>query len=892
MPKLPTGTVTFLFTDIEGSTGLLQRLGREFYRDLQELHGAVLRDAIADGGGVEVRTEGDSFFAVFPTAEGALTAAIAAQRGLSATKWPEGCEVRVRMGMHTGRGVLGAGGADYVGIDINRAARIAAAGHGGQILLSDTTHALVITDLPVGVILRDLGLHRLKDLVKPEHLHDVQIDGLGAEFPQPRSLEIPTNLPTELTSFVGRESELAAVKRLLESARLVTLTGPGGSGKTRLALRAASDVLDRFPDGVFFIELASITDPDLVPSVIASALRTGEEGPRPVLEKLQIKLRHETSLLVLDNFEQVIEASSGIGMLMSAAPRIRVLVTSRTPLRIRGEQEFPIPPLGMPDTARLPPLEELPRIEALTLFVERAMAVDPSFILDEENIRTVVEICRRLDGLPLAIELAASRLRLLSPSAMLERLDPTLPLLAKAARDLPERQRTLRSTIAWSYDLLPPEIGSLFRRICVFAGGFTISGADSVGNPKGELGFDTLEGLDALLDSSLVRRSTATAGRDRFETLQTVREYGLERLENDHEALAIRRRHAHYCLQLAEATEPELRGPDLEHHLEVLRVEHDNMRAALIWAIHHDEGEMGLRLVTALWRFWHLHGHLSAGRHWANQTLALPSAAGRTRFRAHALLATGSLAYWQRAHRDMLNACQEAMAIFREHDDLSGIALATYDMGFALAMDGRLEDADEMVRESRALFEEIGDSRGVGDSLFALAGMSRKLGDVLAARAQAEQALRLHKDLGDIFGMHGDLYVLGRAAADGGDLDSARELFLETLGVADHMGYSTGIALSLDLLANQEIARGRPAGAMRLAGASETIKESVGGEAPPELLDVGVPREQARQLLGEEEVQAAWDEGRAMSLEETLAYARARPEDENRKPICSRDNHI
>lgn len=871
MAELPTGTVTFLFTDIEGSTRLLQELGPD-YSAVQTDHMQIMRDAIAAGGGVEIRTEGDAFFAVFPSATGAVAAVVQAQRGMDDHGWSHGRPLRVRMGMHTGEGILG--GDDYLGIDVNRAARIAAAGHGGQVVLSDSTRAVVINHLPNEVSVRDLGAHRLKDFPEATRLYDLVIDGLAAEFPPLKTLEVPSNLPSELTSFVGRERELQAVKNLLGSTRLLTLTGPGGSGKTRLALRVASDVLDRFPDGVFFVELASISEPDLVLSAISSALSKGEEGARSVLETLVIELRNHSSLLVLDNFEHVIEACPAIGTLVGAASQIRVLVTSRSPLRIQGEQEFPVPPLELPDPARPPRPEELTRFEALTLFVERAMAIDPSFVLSEENSRAIAEICLRLDGLPLAIELAASRLRLLSPSAMLERLDRALPLLTSTARDLPARQRTLRGAIDWSYDLLAPEIAALFRRMCVFAGGFTIAAAERVGAPEGELGVDTLEGLDALLDTSLVHRRSKLAVHDRFDTLQTIREYGLERLEEVNGAASVRRSHAHYFLELAEATEPELRGPDLQLHLEVLRLEHDNMRAAIAWALEHDEGDLALRMSSSLWRFWHLHGDLTEGRSWTDQALALPSAAGPTRERARALLATGSLAYWARATPAMAKAYEQALAIFRELADPAGIALATFNNAFAVATENRIADAAEMFRASRALFEAIGDSRGVGDSLFGLSGMSRKLGDLPAARAEADEALRLHKNLGDIFGIHGDLYVLGRAVTDAGDLDAARELFIETLSMAEHMASSTGLALSLDLLALQDTIRGKPVRAMKLAGASAAIKEYTAGEAPPELLDLPDSRERARSLITDEEIKTAWDEGRAMSVDDALAYAR------------------
>jgi class 3 adenylate cyclase len=467
--ELPTGTVTFLFTDIEGSTNLARTLGSGWTQVLQE-HNEILRQAIRDRGGIDLRTQGDALFAVFSSALDAATAAATAQRQLALHPWPSDGPVRVRMGMHTGEGRPG--GDDYVGLDVHRAARIAAAGHGGQVLLSETTAALVAEALPDGMSLLDLGLHRLKDFDQPDRIHQLTITGLPTAFPPLKTLETPTNLPAELTSFVGREHQLGEVERLLESARLVTLTGPGGSGKTRLALRAASALLDRFLDGVFFVDLAAITEPHLVPSVIASALGTGERGWLPTLETLKIELRHRTMLLVLDNFEQVMGASGAVADLLTAAPAMRFLVTSRGPLRVRGEQEFPVPPLDLPDPLRPPGPDDLARYEAPALFVERATAIDPGFSVTRENASAVVEICRRLDGLPLAIELAASRLRLMSPAGMLERLDRALPLLAGGSRDLPARQRTLRAAIGWSYDLLSPEMGALFRRVCVFAGGF------------------------------------------------------------------------------------------------------------------------------------------------------------------------------------------------------------------------------------------------------------------------------------------------------------------------------------------------------------------------------------------------------------------------------------
>ena len=522
---LPTGTLTFLFSDIEGSTRLVQALGAA-YPAVLERHQALLRAAFDEAGGVEVATEGDSFFVVFRSALAAVGAAAAADRALAAEPWPaEAGGVRVRMGLHSGEAMLG--GDNYVGLDVHRAARIGAAAHGGQILISDMTRGLVAGSLSADLSLRDLGEHRLKDLDQPERLFQLAVSGLTQEFPPPRTLEIPTNLPAQVTDFIGRKQEVQAVADLVRHSRLLTLTGPGGTGKTRLALQVASQLRSEFIGGVFFADLSPLTDPALIPTTIASALGVREQPDRPLLASLQAHLRDRRLLLVLDNFEQLQAGAPLVAQLLEAAPDLVVLVTSRERLHLRGEQEYPVPPLGLPDAASLSHLDALTQYDAVALFIRRAQAVRPDFEIDNLSAPAVAGICARLDGLPLAIELAAARVKLLDPEAILRRLEGSLSLLTSTTRDLTERQRTLRGAIDWSHDLLDPTERILFRRLGIFVGGCSIERAQEICDGDGRLGIDMLDGLTSLTDKSLLRRLNPVDGEPRVGMLETVREYAL-----------------------------------------------------------------------------------------------------------------------------------------------------------------------------------------------------------------------------------------------------------------------------------------------------------------------------------------------------------------------------
>jgi predicted ATPase/class 3 adenylate cyclase len=867
MRALPTGTVTFLFTDIEGSTRLLQRLG-DRYREVVHEHGRILRQAIASGGGTEVHTEGDSFFAVFPTPAGALAAAVEAQRGLASHPWPESESVQARMGLHTGEGVLG--GDDYIGLDVHRAARIAAAGHGGQVLLSQATKDLIEYTLPDGVSPRDLGRHRLKDIEHPEHLYDLVIEGLRSEFPAVRTLDArPTNLPPQRTSFVGRNREVAEVTSLLAQTRLLTLTGPGGTGKTRLALRVAADHLDRFADGVFFADLSPIVDPALVSSVIAQALLVREETGRDILDTLADHLRDRQILLVLDNSEQVIEAGPAIARLLGAAPGLTVLATSRTPFHVSGEHEYQIPPLAVPDPTA--DLDVINRSEATALFAERAAAIRRGFRITSQNAPAVAEIAARLDGLPLAIELAASRLNVLSPEALLDRLAQRLSLLTGGPRDLPHRQRTLRNTIEWSHDLLDAHVQRLFARLATFNGGWRLEAAEAICGPG--LDLEVLDGLGTLIDHSMVRRA-GLDGEPRFSMLETVREFAVERLAACGEEAELRRRHAEHFRDLAEEAERHLTRQDRVVWLARLEEDHDNLRAALDWSEVIGDADSALRNTAAIWRFWLQRGHLSEGRARLERLLSMPGGAAPGPVRARALAALGGIAYWQNDYPPTRAAYEEAVAIAREVGDPRLLASALLDLSYIPYLEQEPDRSEAILREGLARAEEAGDRVLTAEFLSSIGFLEVVRGNPAAAIEPRRIAIEILRQEGAAWQL--GQYLGGQAMITRmvGDLPAAKRHLHEALAMFAQARDSLSISMtltSLALVANDE---GHHERASRLVGAAARIRDELGGGVPPELADRwGDPGEDARGALGEDGYQRARAEGYAMDGEEAVAYA-------------------
>jgi predicted ATPase/class 3 adenylate cyclase/Tfp pilus assembly protein PilF len=855
MADLPSGTVTFLFTDIEGSTKLWEQHPDAMRAALQR-HDDLLRQAFEQHSGYTFKTVGDAFCVAFRTAQQALDATIAGQRSLHSEHWNDAVgSVRVRMALHTG--TIDLQGGDYYGQPVNRVARLLSAGHGGQTLLSEVTYGLVRDSLPAGVLASDMGEHRLKDLYRPERIFQLVIQGMPSEFSPLKTLDNrPNNLPVQLTPVIGRENETKSVYSLLrkDEVRLVTLTGPGGTGKTRLALQSAAEMLDDFEGGIYFVDLAPITDEDLVVSTISQTLGVKEVGGEALLDTLKAYLKEKAILLVLDNFEQVVGAAPDIGRLLVGCPSVKVLATSRVPLRIRGEKEYPVPPLSLPNVGRLGDAVPnwLTQYESVRLFIERVADIKPDFQVTNDNAPAVAEICVRLDGLPLAIELAASRIRLLTPQAMLSRLSNRLKLLTGGAKDAAARQRTLRSTLDWSYDLLDPGEKQLFRRLSVFQGGRTLEAIEEVCNANGDLQIDGLEGVEALVANSLLRQEEGAGGEPRFAMLETIHEYAREKLQESGEAEALGSKHALYFMRLAEEAEPHLSGDKQKEWLNRLSEEQDNIRMALKWARGESEKgkfdaiEIGLRLVGALWRFWHVSGLLKEGREELEGALSWGGIPGEgvrgkpavlKRARAKALQGAGVLAYGQgdnAAAQSRLEECltssrelgdqvrianvlsslghianvqedqskaralyEEALAIFRELEDKQGIASTLSNLGDVAMAHGDYAAARVLFEESLAIDRELGDKSAVATKLCSFGVAAMQTGRFADASLHYGEALEIFRQLEDKRGIARTLGELGWLAQSQGNLPSAQSLFQESLATYRGLGHKQGISSSL-----------------------------------------------------------------------------------------------
>jgi len=885
-------------------------------------HDEILRGATEQHGGYAFKTVGDAFCCAFSTATDALEAAIEAQRALLGEEWKVTEPLKVRMALHTGEAQERDG--DYFGPPLNRVARLLTAAHGGQVLLSAASQETARDQLPSGAALMDLGENRLKDLFRPERVFQLLAPELPFEFPPLRTLDIyRNNLPLQPTPLVGREKEVSEVCDLLraEETRLLTLTGPGGIGKTRLALQAAADLLDEFPDGAFFVPLATLTEAELLLPAVAEMVGVKETGEQPLDEGIKDYLSERRLLLVLDNLEQVLGAAPAVTELLAVAPGLKVLATSRAPLALYGEHEYAVPPLSLPDVRHLPDIAALSQYAAVSLFIERAQAAKAEFEVTSESAPAVAEICVRLDGLPLAIELAAARIKMLPPKAMLQRLSSRLKLLTGGARDLPERQRTLRATIEWSFALLDEGEQLLFARLAVFSGGRTLEAIEAICDAQGDLPVDGFEGVSSLLNKSLLRQEEGPDGEPRFVMLETVHEFAREKLGQSAEAEEIKRVHAQYFLTLAEEAYPELRGADQLEWLERLEAEHDNMRAALTWALKRNEAEVALRLGGALSVFWLLRDYHSEGRRWLQEALAIDGR-GSLGSRAMALAGAGWLAENQGDLDPAQEACEEglellaneareaseaklrllaclgwvawtreelgqarelleeSLALSREMSDTWWLAFSLFGLAIVPQSLGDSERATQLYEQSMELFRELGDKQSLAFCLTNLAMLMYSQGDLGRAAQLTEEAVALQRQLGNRGGVSMGLYNLGWMALLQDDLGRAADLYRESLSLSWDAGLNPIVQSTLEGFACVAGPQGAAERAAWLWGAAQALHETKGIPRDIDFLAEADARISAvRSGMGEEAWGEAWHKGRAMTLDEAVSYALAGEEE-------------
>ena len=827
------GTITMLFSDVEGSTALLSRLG-DRYGEALSAQRAILRGLFCQFGGHEMGTEGDSFFVVFSSAAEAVCCCAAAQHNLAGHDWPGGVSLRVRMGLHSGEPARHEDG--YVGLDVHRAARIAAAAHGGQVVASDATRVLAAPHLPSGVSFRDLGFHRLKDIDAPERMFQLTAVGLPERFPPLRSLGAVTSFPEQMTPLVGRDAELAALRVTVArpDVRLVTLTGPGGVGKTRLAVAAAVSLHEAFPQGSYFVPLAPVRDGEVMWKAIAASLDVSGEGPDA--DVVTGYLAERRALLVLDNLEQLEGGAPVVAALLGAAPELAVLATSRRPLHVLGEHELPVPPLAVPGGGGA---VEVAACAAAMLFAQQAQLVRPGFAITEGNAADVAAICARLDGLPLAIELAASRVKLLSPKALRGRLGQGLALAAADA-GRPQRQQTLRDTIAWSYELLSPALAAAFRRMGVFAGGCgldALATVAAVGMPEGgeAAESDPLELAAELQDLSLITVTEGPDGEPRVGMLETIRGYALDRLAEAGELDEARQRHAAYYTAFAEeAYEQQVGKPVQLAVLDRLEAEHGDLRVALAWSLDPaaaadggERAELGLRLARALTRFWYQHGHVAEGRRWLQRAIELaPDDGGAPLARlAHGL---GVMLCTQGEHAKAVELFERSLAIWRELGDRDQQARELNSLGITRYYRGELDAARALLEESAAIGREMASDFRLSIALTTLGQVESAAGGYDRAAQLLHQALALHRKLGDSEGVAIAQQSLAVVGLHTGRIEEARDLLMSTLDYVTGSGDTEFLADTLELSGCIAAGLGDCPRAARLAGAAEALRQQVG----------------------------------------------------------------
>ena len=918
MANLPQGTVTFLFTDIEGSTKLAQRFGAA-YTELLERHQQLVREALRDG--AEISTAGDSFFVAFDSAVTAVEAAVAAQRALHAHDWPPEGAIRIRIGLHTGQATLSGG--DYVGLDVHRAARIATAGRGSQVLLSESTYALTHRQLPDGITIRDLGPHRLRDLMVPEHLFELVIAGLAADFPRLMTLDDRrTNLPIQLTSFIGRERETGELHALAKNQRLITVIGAGGTGKTRLALQVAGELVDPYPDGVWLVELAPVTAAELVAQEVARTLSVQDEPGRTIQETLIDFVRLKRLLLILDNCEHVIgSVAMLVSTLFRSAPSLAVLATSREALGISGETVYPLPSMGVPPTMRTADhdrdadgewLSTVAASEAVRLFVERAAAVQPSFELEVDNAEAIGDICRRLDGIPLAIELAAARVTLLSVQDIDARLGDRFRLLTGGSRAALPRQQTLQALIDWSWDLLEERDRKLLRRLSVFVGGATLYAATAV---TGEPELEALEGIGRLVDRSLVVAEPGSPSR--YRLLETTRQYGRERLVAAAEVTDLRDAHLRFCIELAEHADIELRGHGMMSALGRLDADAENLRSALEWAFETNP-ESALRLSLAMALYWRSHSMLE-GFDRMRQAVDLIGRrdqpdVGSAALRTRVLAAAANLAWLTGNAAAGLPWAERAVTLVGSGDDATARYEALAALAMTLLFSGATERVIELTAEAQSLAEAAGDWFIVAFSEAGLAQFDAERGDMESAERRVMHAAHAAERAGNPglnafvalsqgrvagfwgrlaeargaferaitgYSLVGDVRLglvarsdLAHALRMGGELEEAEPIYRDTIHAWLHAGNRGAIANQLESFAFIAVSRQEHARAARLLGAAEAIREAASAPMlPHERREYDAAVGTMREGISAAALNAEWAAGRRFTVDEAVDEA-------------------
>jgi predicted ATPase/class 3 adenylate cyclase len=910
-----TRTVTFLFTDIEGSTQLWERFPEPMQAALVR-HDTVLRAAIENNHGHVIKTTGDGLHAVFESASDGIAAVVTGQRALGAERWGTTGALKVRMALHTGEAEARDG--DYYGPIVNRAARLMSVAAGGQILLSAVTAELVQGHLPDGLALRDLGEHRLKDLVRPEHVFQVVAPDLPADFPPLKSLNaFPNNLPVQLSTFIGRERELAEARRLLLTTRLLSLVGPGGTGKTRLSLQLAADCLPSFADGVWFVELATLADPALVLQTIASVLGVREQAGMPLMETSLNYLRAKQLLLILDNCEHLVAACARLAdQLLHASPKMKLLASSREPLGINGEAIFRVPSLSLPDPAEVT-RAAVAQYESVQLFLERAIAANPKLKLTEKNAASVAQICRRLDGIPLALELAAARASVFSVEQIASRLDDRFKLLTGGSRTALPRQQTLQALIDWSYDILSEPERVLLRRLSVFTGGWTFEAAETINSD-----LDVLNLLSQLVNKSLVVAEEVEEGDTRYRLLETIRQYARDKLLAAGELDRTRELHLDYFVRLAETAGPQVDSPSAAEWLPRLEAEYDNLRAALEWALEHDV-EAALRLVAVLFAFWFRRGRMVEGLNWIAAALAraeeqpiLEGDGGRRQMRLHAQAwqAMASLANMN-DNPLALKAGEAASALARQLGDSRMLAISLSLIGAVRIHLGDRSGALAPIAEGLALARQGGDKYSLGIALDAMAQYSAIVtGDFEAAARYEAEGLAL---LSGNEASWGGIFVFfnsARAAIERGDYPTARARYLallpsvqmlgdehrlnmiaselahiqryeghyleaeaayrETIRGWQRLGHRSAVAHQLESFAFAARAQAEFERAARLLGAAASLREQINiPMGPQERVEYDRELAGLRANLDEKAFAALWTEGRAMSMEAAIDYA-------------------